>query len=250
MFVTTKGVYFSVEMKEKNKKVYVEFLGLSGAGKTTLSNMLAKELEKSGMRTLSEEKVFGGRGKLFRYVAPVFSNPVRAIKVFVFWKKSKTIPNRLRSAETGSRHKALYAYFRNTLINAFMFSREGFEYFLAQGSLHIAYFYGNQQEVEKLAELLSINSRNGIVFVFVDTPLQTARERKAIREKWANFEQMGVEQGELKTVGHKKSYKERVEIFSFLKQQEGVGRIKKVIKVDGERSLEENINFLKQELVW
>jgi len=217
----------------KNKeKIYIDFLGFSGSGKTTIYNSLVKEFEKDGIKAISGSVEFEKLNKIHRHVAPIFTDPFFSIKTLFLFKKF--LKDKVK--------RNVIKYF---LIDRYFFKTKKFNYYLHNGPLH----YIKEADKKTLVRLLDFYPGDSLYLVFVNTPVQIIQKRREERER---------RKGEKKDSKRKKRenmevlenrYKKTREFFFFLKEENPQGRVKKFIIIDGKRPVNENVEILKKEIL-
>ncbi len=239
--------------KESKEVVFIEFFGLSGGGKSTIYGLLTKELDKKDGKILIAKEAFRNYSKIERYSFTTHSL-FRTI-LFIFRQNSLFLDSDIHNSIFKKIGKIEYV-FKELLFHDFLLSKlNNSETFLAdQGFLQISCF--NVQKLEHTFErVLEIYKTNNLIFIFVDIPPDVAynrikkREKDTYRAKELNqssaIKRKGDDWGLLRwqTLGEKYN-----NLYSFLLKKEKEGVILKVIKVDGEKPIIENVEFIKKEI--
>ena len=218
---------------EKNKKIYIEFLGLGGSGKTSICNILTKEL-KNKYDAVSIQEEFRKRGRFYRHIIPViytiFRLRANTFKfLYYIWSNFKI--------EKQGILKIFFCNYWCTHIYSktyILLSEEG--------------FIKSELSTKKIWELLKFYPEDREkFFIFVDVPLDVAMERFGKKNLITNKKKGSQLKG--KKLEKKKEYHSEIrKAFQLLKKQEGKMGIRKVIKIDGEKDFKENIKFLNEQL--
>ncbi len=220
---------------ENNKKIYVEFIGLSGVGKTTIRNALAKELQES-TSVLTEEMFFRNRSRVYKHLVPIILNFKKAISLYFFWHRNKGLLSGLFGKKYEKNNTNFYL-FKKSVVCSFLFSKDNFKCFLGDSYLFLVYYLEKDSKIEKIKKLYNIKSNDEIIFIFIDSPPEVAYKRRVKRE------------GEVirydKMQEYKALDKERTKIYSSLSKK-GVDR---VVKINGEDCVKKNIRLLRKQLL-
>lgn len=149
----------------KNKKIYIEFLGLGGSGKTSICNTLTKEV-KNKYDAVSIQEEFRKRGKFYRHIIPIIYT-IFKLRIDTF-KFLYYIWSNFRLEKQGM-VKIFFCNYWFTHIYSktyILLSEEG--------------FIKSELSTKKICELLKFYPEDREkFFVFVDVPLQVAMERSS-----------------------------------------------------------------------
>ena len=232
---------------QNNKKTYVEFFGLPGSGKTTICNALANKLKEEGVDVIFQKKEFMKRGKFYRHTVPIFYTIFKLrFNVFKFlfyilfnFRDRYNIEGMLR-----------YFFLHKFFINSFSKSKV----FLSDQGI-INSIDTRELDSRKTKEILDFYPKNReIFFIFVNVSSPEVLFKRKFEKEKDNIKKMNRKQLNFckkmlnnHTVNEKSWNRE--EIFNFLKVEEKENvTIKKIIKINGENPIEENVKFLKKQL--
>lgn len=239
------------------KKTYVEFFGLSGAGKSTIRKALAEELKDNGV--LSVEKLFWYDSWICRYIFPVIGNFKKSMLLIGFWFKNRDLLPGMRNG-TGKPKGMLISTIRNlwdcvngsslsdciknSLVVSYVLSRNGRLSFLNEGPLYMVYRFSGQERYERFSRLLNIDPEDEIIFVFVDTSPECSYERwKKSKKRVSRIRRYH------KTLGrYEKAHKKKKDVYVFLTEEERKRNIKRMIWVNGEEPVRVNVEAIKKGL--
>lgn len=232
---------------QNNKKIYIEFFGLPGSGKTTICNALAEKFKEEGADVVFQKKEFMRHGKVYRHTVPIFYTILKLrFNVFRFlfyilfnFRNRDNIEGMIR-----------YFFLHKFFIYSFPESRV----FLSdQGIINSVNIRElDSKKIKKILEFYPKNREIFFIFVRVSSPeilfkRKFGKERDKIKEMKAKQLSFYKAIFDNQTLNEKSWNRE--EIFHFLKEEEKENKmIKKVIKIDGEKSVEENVKFLKTQL--
>lgn len=224
----------------ENKKIYIEFFGLSGSGKSALCNRLADKMRKSGRDAVSQQKEFLLNPKIYRHVVPVL-HTILKLRFDVF-KFLLYVQRNFKKHNRGIRkYFFITQWFLNSHFkNHILLSDEGLVENIVLLDEEVL---TSKINLEKTIKILKFYPKNMDIFlVFVDISPQIAYKRlTTLRRK--NCKPLDGEELERK----KLLYNRNKEMFNLLKEQEGKLNIKKIIKIDGERPIDENVSFLHKQ---
>jgi thymidylate kinase len=225
----------------KNKKIYIEFFGLSGSGKSTICNTLAEEMKKNGLDAISQKKEFMRHSKIYRHIIPILYTIFKLrFNVFRFLLYIQQNFEKER--------RGLRKYFFIT--QWFLHFYSGSHIFLSDEGLIGNIILSNKDTLmqkisyEKTIEILKFYPQNITnFFIFVDASPQIAYKRLITLRRKDCKPLRGEE-----LIKKELLYNKNKEIFSFLKKHEEKINIKKVIRINGEKSINENVKFLNEQL--
>ncbi len=216
---------------ERSEKIYVDFFGLSGGGKTTIYNDLAKALSlEKNIKAISAETELFKLNTFYRHTIPAIFSPLTTARIFSFC-----------FGKLPSENKLNYKLFKYFFVDYFLFSTRDFKYFLNDGPLHFINNDAMPTDEKLIMEIINNYPAEKLYFVFLDTPPDVAAKRKTSRRKKA------LPSPEMIS-NYQEKYEKNKKVFSLFKEKEGTGKIKKIMRLDGRRSAKENISILKKEL--
>ncbi len=208
-------------------KKYIDFVGTHAAGKSTIKKNLFYALKKENLTVDTTDK----KRSDYIEILVLFINNYKKFFDIIFSWRNYSIKKKYRKL---GRKRALR-------INS-LFYQSRAEIVLDESFLHKEV---NSQNCKKgLKELISLLPDTEKYFVFVDTKPEVSFKRYI--KRIGNKESKEIE----KTLSDYKSYYENSKgFYEVLKDNEGKYGIKKIIKVDGEKKVEENVKIIMKEIV-
>jgi hypothetical protein len=201
----------------KNSKVYVDFFGFHGCGKTTVLKELSKILNKNrrsffvGSSISEIEKV--NMVNLFIFM---LLYPFRSLRLFFnYWKYNK-------------KRGRIYFGKKRVLISCFLFHNKNCEYFFDENFLHKEIFR-NFFDKKDFPLFLNLYPKDNLFFVFIDVVPEVAYKRA---------KQRGDKKAKLKD--YVRAHKSYLDLYNYLKKDAKF----KVIKIDGLNSFNNNANCI------
>ena len=207
------------------EKVYVEFFGLSGAGKTTILKALADKAAAGNLVITATDgfREFCRQGRLYRHIAPPLRDPLLTARLLGFVLKSRI------------RVGTIYKFFQSILVDHFIFSMLDFTHYLNDGLFHV--IEDSLGNGEALLDLFDYYPGRELILVHVDTSEESVRRRVWARNGIA-----------LETAGLRSARDRNRRLFEFFRSQRGRGKISGVLRVDGDRPVEDNADILNREI--
>jgi thymidylate kinase len=210
-------------MKKENKqRIYIDFLGYSGSGKTTIYNALTGALNSKEKKVaISGTDEFLNTNVIIRRTLPLLLNMKLSANLIPFFFNFP------------GKGKLKYKLFKSILIDYFLFETKNFKYYLNNGPLH---YIGKIKDKKKLVALLKLYPGDTLYLVFVNTPPSEAYRRKTKRNQ------------QKKKAKKIKNENPQEELFYFLKNNTE-NKVEKFIEIDGNKSVKENVEILKNEIL-
>jgi thymidylate kinase len=224
-------------MKTKDKTICFEFVGIWGAGKTTIINEISKTLSEKGLM-VAKDKDYSAYSKFLRYKHAFFLfllNPIYflnwlwfSLKVFLILKPRG--------------HIEIDIY--KTLIKAnikknFLLLKKRPDVLLLEGAFHLLPVFKKMSNISNKDLLFSISTINNCsksYVVFIETNLEMALNRVTIdhKDKLRRFSDE-----ELKSL--KSRYLHMIENQKIIKN---IIQNMEIISLDGEKSVVSNSSYL------
>ena len=228
----------------KNKKIYVEFFGLWGSGKTTICSALAKKLEEEGVDVIFQKKEFMKHGNIYRHVYPVIHTILKSwfdFFDFLFYIRANFKNGKLNMLTYFFLHKFFMdSYSKNKVLLS------------DQGIIDLANPYElNSKKLKKILGFYHRGRKMFFVFVNVSNPriiFKRRLEREGDKLKKMKIKELNSYKKKLNEQAFNKKFFNKEKLFYLLGRERENVIIKRVIKIDGENPIEENIKFLKKQL--
>ena len=230
---------------QNNKKMYVEFFGLPGSGKTTICNALAKKLKEERVDVIFQKKEFMKNSKIYRHTIPILYVFLRLkFHIFKFFLFLFSNFKKWENNDLMIRYYFLHNYFINYFSgNKILLSDQGIINSIDTREL-------DSKKIKKILEFYPKDREIFFIFLKVSNPEIILKRRIKREESIIKKMTSGQSNFYKKTLNNQtineKSW-DREKICRFLKKEENA-TIKKVIEIDGEKSIEENVTFLKTQL--
>lgn len=133
------------------------------------------------------------------------------------------------------------------LVAHFIFSKQNFRYFIADQFMIYALGLFHSETKINFLSLMNAYPGDMIFLVFVNTPPEIAEERRMKRKEkgfvWedslSEFDRLNLQ---------KRRHKKLQEFYSFFKSNQGRLNLGRVISIDGEKPVEDNVSLIKKEL--
>ncbi len=230
------------------RKIYIEFLGIWGSGKSSICEALQEEL----INYLGEKNIINRKNEYNKYngfiikLIVFLSNRKRTLKLFSFWNQYK---KKLKNSSANDFiDKSWYRLFKNSLINSFLFERSDSQYFLDdEGPLKTAIFYSNLKELE-VEKLIEFYPGERIIFIYVDTSKEIAFSRINNRKHILRFQKNKRAKNKKWIKNYFNTTYDNIEKEVYFLEKNRNKKIK-VIRVSGENSIKENVRILKNEIL-
>jgi hypothetical protein len=237
-------------IKTKDKKIFVEFIGLRGSGKTTICNMLLETLRKDGIEVVSGRE-FKKYKTFIKYILSIIFQLKKTADFAFFCYKNRKILHHPDSYLP--EFKEVYKTFKKLLISNFIFLKGNFKYFLADQYILYPVVLFNPEIKLNFLEILNVYPGDEVYLIFVNTSLEIADKRKRDRDrergKKVDFEGPEDKKRKEYVMGLNKKRREKItELCSLFKKYEGGAKLKKVVCLDGEKPVQENVEFIKKEI--
>lgn len=225
----------------KNRPVYVEFIGLPGSGKTTIMRSFANLLAEEGKEAVvaDDVQVLRQRGRLFSIAMPIFLFPWVTSKIIWFWICNRAVfyDTEIGTPALGKRIQlvSLKRLIRDRLIVA----TSQCDYFLAEGVLHPISFFNHKVSFSKLDALRTVLPGTRRILVFIDTSPEDAFVRMRARAKRNNVYGFMEEQGEAWGLAYYQKTHARIEaLYTYVHAAPSSVGFDSVIRIDGSLSPE------------
>jgi thymidylate kinase len=234
------------------KKIYIEFTGMWGNGKTTLYNALRADIcaeEEFGKVIWGREESVNTFGKLYRHIMPIVSQPLLVFSLLYFFWSIKP-SSYLSNARPSFVRRKKYDLFKRVLVSSFLIRRDLYDYFIQdENVLQIVLSYFDVDE-HHINYLITRNSRfHKTFFIYIDTPAQVGFSRSQIREKEVEAEKIYRQGSREFDIALYKNIREKfTHMYSLLQELEVSDEIGGVIRVDGTQSVDKNIDIIKKEI--
>jgi len=235
------------------KKIYIEFTGMWGNGKTTLYNALRTDIcagEEFGKVIWGREESVNTFGKLYRHIMPIVSQPLLVFSLLYFFLSTKP-SSYLSNARPSFVRRKKYDLFKRMLVSSFLIKRESYDYFIQdENALQIvpSYFAVNESHI---SYLITRNSRfHKTFFIYIDTPAQIGFSRSQIREKEVEAEKIYRQGSREFDIALYKNIREKfTRMYSLLQELEVSDEIGGVLRINGELSVNENLAEIKNAML-
>ena len=214
-----------MSLGSNKEKVYVDFIGTHAAGKSTIKRELHRTLERGNKEVF---KIKTGRAGIKKTLLFLVIKPRKFFSIMRSWKVL-------------SKNKRKVSARRRMINSNFYFYFFKQEIYLDESFLHIEMNrISCENEFKKLLNFLPDEQK---VFVFVDVRPEVSFKRYIKRTKKEGKE-MNKSLNDFKN-----QYKNHKVFFNFFKQNERKHGVKKVIKVNGEKPVEENVDLIIREAI-
>lgn len=237
----------------KNKEsILIEFFGLPASGKTTLCNLLSKELEIEGIKVLIRErytKKFKKENKFYyKYILSIILNPKRSMLLLFFCLRN------FRNFYCPEIHNTILKKIKRItivsqilLLNLVLLSKNKKILLWSEGLFQSLCLTSSKINFNNIFKLYP---RFNLIYVFVDSNHLNSYGRMKKRKKFIYLKKSIETKGDFGGIDiYRKASHNYKDLYAFLNQRERRGEIKKVIKINSEKPIRKNILLLKKELI-
>ena len=224
-------------MKTKGKTICIEFVGIWGAGKTTIINEVSKVLIKKGL-SIAKDNDYSSYSQFARYKNAFFLfffNPLYFLRFLWFSLKIFIILKPKGKIEIDIYKTLIKA---NIKKNILIFKKHPDVIFM-EGAFHLLPIFKKMRKIpnkDLLFSIATISNCSKLFVVFIETNLEIALNRVTIDHE-NKFQRFSNE--DLKSL--KKRYLNMIENQKKIKN---IIQNKQIISLDGEKSVSSNANIL------
>lgn len=237
---------------KNNKKdiILIEFLGLPGCGKTSIVNELVKSLNEKEVIASSRDYQGKTYTKLKKYPEFISLIPFKHLRRLHFYWRKQNYHHFNKKHNIFKKYKEYFNLCRGLLITNLILKKinRDFKFLISdEGTFqHLVFYYQKRLFSYDLESILNTYPKQRTIFVYLDTEAKSAYSRMKKRDKKIRLEEKILQEGNHWGENYYKEAKKSYErLFIYLTEKEKEKKIKKAIKLDGQKSIEENVKILK-----
>jgi len=231
--------------KNGKNKIFVEFFGVNGSGKSTLINEVVKCLNLNGFQSIDSSRVRAGNKK--KSLISFFLGIKKSSRIFLVISFYLLIGN-YNLIFSGKSIKKWLKSWRRLLFLYRLSTQKDFNYCFSERVLLLILSLSKKEKILDL--VLNFNYFDKVYFVFVDTPISIAYQRRKAAEKNGNLESLISTKGQTWVLQYyEDAYNEVYELYSFLLERRELSDKFEIIRLNGENTIESNVSLLFDKLV-
>ncbi len=169
---------------KENKKIFIEFFGLRGSGKSTICDSLLLSLREERRGDIITGEEFKKYKTFYKFFIPAIATGIgirKRLNILSFFKENWRA---LHDPHSYLSHcEEVYKLFKKMLVAHFIFSKQNFRYFIADQFMIYALGLFHSETKINFLSLMNAYPGDMIFLVFVNTPPEIAEERRMKRKE-------------------------------------------------------------------